>query len=171
MTLGFLPQFKVLFDKYRYKVLLSGRSSGKSVAVATYLIWVASRCKVKILCVREFMDSISESSMAQILEVIDKSGTRSAWTITKTEIVHNTTKSRFIFKGIKTNPESVKSIPYIDLCWVEEANTLSKESLDILIPTIRKANAQIIFTGNPKDRMEALAQMFVENPPPPDTLS
>ena len=170
MSLNFLPQFKPLFDNHRYKVLLSGRCSGKSVAIAIYLIWIASRVKVKVLCLREFMSSISESSMAQLLEVIEKSGTRSHWDVTKTEIVHIKTGSRFIFKGIRANVESIKSIPDVDLCWCEEASTLSQESLNILIPTIRKKNSQIIFSGNPKSRIEPLAQMFVENEPPPSTI-
>lgn len=116
------------------------------------------------------MNSISESSMAQLLQIIDLSGTRSAWTVTKTELVHNVTRSRFIFRGIKTDPTSIKSITDIDACWVEESETITSESLQILIPSIRKENSRLYFSGNPKDRVSALAQMFIENIPPPDTI-
>lgn len=170
MNLNFLSHFKPLFGKYRYKVCFSGRGSGKSVHIAIALIWYASRFRMKILCVREFMNSIQDSSKAQLEEIIRASGTTSNWTITKNEIIHNVTKSKFIFKGLSKNYASLKSIPNIDICWAEECETLSKESLDVLIPTIRKQNSQLWFSGNPKDRMQAVAQMFIENTPPPDTV-
>lgn len=170
MKLKFLSHFKPLFGKYRYKVCLSGRGSGKSVHIAIALLWYASRAKVKILCVREYMNSIAESSKAQIEEMIEKSGTRDHWTITNTEIIHKKTQSRFIFKGVAHNVSSIKSIPDIDILWCEEAETMSRESIDILIPTIRKANSQLWFSGNPKDRTQAISQMFIENEPPPNTV-
>lgn len=170
MSIKLLPHFRPLFDHHRYYVCLSGRLSGKSFHIAVTLLWLASRAKMRILCVREFMNSIAESSMAQLIQIIDLSGTRDSWTVTKTELVHNVTGSRFIFRGIKTDPTSIKSITDIDCCWAEESETLSSESLQILIPSIRKQNSRFYFSGNPKDRMSALAQMFIENPPPPDTI-
>lgn len=168
--LSFLSQFKPLFGKYRYKVCFSGRGSAKSTHIAIALIWYASRCKMKILCVREHLNSIKDSSKAQIELIIEQSGTMNQWTITNTEIIHKHTGSVFLFKGIATNYNSIKSIPDIDICWVEECETLSQESLNVLIPTIRKQNSQIWFSGNPKDRMQAVSQLFIENEPPPDTV-
>lgn len=168
--MNFLPQFKPLFEKFRYKVCFSGRASAKSTHIAIALLWYASRTNMKILCLREHLNSIQESSKAQLEQIIEQTGTSHAWTITKTEIVHNVTGSRFLFKGLATNYNSIKSIPDIDIAFIEECETISKESLDILIPTIRKENSQIWFAGNPRDRMEAVAQMFIENAPPPSTV-
>lgn len=168
--MNFLSHFRVLFEAFRYKVCFSGRGSAKSTHIALALLWYASRTKMKILCLREHLNSIQESSKAQLEQIIEQTGTSGAWTITNTEIVHNKTGSRFLFKGMATNYTSIKSIPDVDIAWIEECETISKESLDILIPTIRKEGSQIWFSGNPKDRMEAVAQMFIENPPPEGTV-
>lgn len=170
MSLEFLPQFKPLFGVFRYIVLLSGRGSAKSTHIAIYLIWVASRSKVLVLCLREFMVSIADSSKAQLEYVIKQSGTESSWYITKTEIRHLVTGSRFVFKGIAHNTASIKSFAKADIAWVEECENITSESLEILIPTIREEGSRLIFSGNVKDRMQAVAQKFVENDPPESTV-
>ena len=158
----FLSHYKPLFEKKRYKVLLSGRGSGKSFHVALALLWLASRCRMRILCLREFMNSIGDSSKAQIEEVITLSGTESSWTITRTSITHKVTGSVFIFKGLRNNYNSLKSIPNIDIAVVEECAGMSQESLDALIPTIRKEGSEIWLLGNPQDRHDPVASMFIE---------
>lgn len=170
MNITFLPHFRPLFDKIRYKVLLSGRGSGKSFHAALALIWYASRFKMRILCLREFMNSIGDSSKAQIEQVIELSGTRDHWDITRTSITHKVTGSTFIFKGLRNNYNSLKSIPDIDIAVIEECSGLTSESLNALIPTIRKEGSQIWFLGNPKDRNDPVASMFIENGDRPDTV-
>ena len=56
--------------------------------------------------------------------------------------------SDFLFKGLHRNEQSIKSIEGIDTAWVEEAQTVSKESLEVLTPTVRKEGSQIIYTYN-----------------------
>jgi phage terminase large subunit len=116
------------------------------------------------------MNSIGDSSKAQLEDVIRMSGTIDSWYITKTEIIHRKTGSKFIFRGMHNNYNSLKSIPNIDIAWIEECETISKESLDILIPTIRKQNSQLWFSGNPRDRMAAVSQLFIENETPDGTI-
>lgn len=159
-----------MFDPYRYKVLLSGRGSGKSVHIAIALLWYASRSKVLVLCLREFMTSIADSSKAQLEQIIEMSGTSEHWYITKTEISHKIAGSRFVFKGIAHNTANIKSFAGADFAWVEECENITSESLELLIPTIRKERSQLIFSGNVKDRMAAIAQKFIENEPPENTV-
>lgn len=166
----FLPQFRPLFSNKRYKVLLSGRGSGKSFHAAVALIWYASRAKIKILCLREFMNSIGDSSKAQIEQVIELSGTMDSWVITRTSITHRITGSTFIFKGLRNNYNSLKSIPDIDIAVIEECSGLTTESINALLPTIRKQGSQIWFLGNPKDRNDPVAAMFIEKGDRPDTV-
>jgi len=73
--------------------------------------------------------------------------------------------SDFIFDGLKNNVTSIKSLEGVDYVWVEEAEAVTEESWDILIPTIRKANSEIWITFNPFDEQDPTYQMFVMNPP------
>lgn len=169
-SISVLPHFRPLYQKYRYKICQSGRGSAKSTSIATALLWYASRCKMKILCVREYMNSIQESSMAQLIQVIEWSDTIDAWYITKTEIVHKITGSRFIFRGVKSSPASIKSFPDLDIIWIEESESISKESLDIILPTLRKEGSQLFISGNNKSRLNAIAQYFIVNEQPENTV-
>jgi phage terminase large subunit len=168
--LSFLPKFRELFEPYRYKCMYGGRGGAKTKQIAIALIYIASRAKTKVLCVRQFMNSIAESSKASIEEVIEESGTSAAWEITNTEIYHKLTGSRFIFRSAERNVASIKSIPDIDIMWWEEADTATQDSLNTIIPTIRKPNSQCWFSWNRKNRSQPINQMFLENEPPPNTL-
>jgi phage terminase large subunit len=69
--------------------------------------------------------------------------------------------SMFIFRGLHNNLESIKSIEGVDVCWVEEAQTISKESLTTLIPTIRRPNSTLIFTWNPLTSHDPVWSYFI----------
>jgi phage terminase large subunit len=85
---------------------------------------------------------------------------------TKTATIECINGSAFIFKGLAHNIESVKSTEGIDICWVEEADKVSQNSWDILIPTIRKKDSKIIATFNPTFDDDPAYSMFVLNQPP-----
>jgi phage terminase large subunit len=74
--------------------------------------------------------------------------------------------SEFIFAGIRKDIEKVKSTEGIDICWVEEAEKVSKRSWEVLIPTIRKDGSEIWVTFNPDEETDPTYQRFVVNPPP-----
>ena len=84
----------------------------------------------------------------------------------ETEIRHNVTGSRFIFKGLLRNEQSVKSTEGIDIAWVEEAQSVSESSWEVLIPTIRKPGSEIWVTFNPLNVDDPTTRRFIENPPP-----
>ena len=73
--------------------------------------------------------------------------------------------TEFIFKGLRTNTQEIKSTEGVDVCWVEEAQAVSAESWDVLIPTIRKPNSEIWLTFNPLDENDPTYQRFVLNAP------
>lgn len=83
----------------------------------------------------------------------------------RASIRHLVTGSEFMFYGIKNNPTKIKSLEGIDICWMEEAEAVSKESWDILIPTIRKPGSEIWVSYNPKNILDDTHQRFVINPP------
>jgi phage terminase large subunit len=164
-----LPQFKPVWERYRYKVGFSGRGGAKSFHFGLALTNIASKAPIKFMCLREFQNSIDDSSKAQIEEIIEKSGTWKAWNIANNYIEHKVTGSLIKFKGLQ-HVESIKSSTDFDGAWLEEAETMSQHSWNLLDPTLRKNGSQIWFTGNPRDRLAPLAQLFIENTPPPSTV-
>jgi hypothetical protein len=168
-AINILPHFQPLWQRYRFKVGFSGRGSAKSFHFGCALTNMASRAKIRSVCLREYQNSIGDSSKAQIEEIIDLSGTTRAWNIARQYIEHKGTGSLITFKGLQ-NPEALKSTTNCDVAWFEECADMSQESLNIAEPTFRKNGSQLWFCGNPRDRMAPVAQYFTENPPPPSTL-
>lgn len=141
-------EFKRLFDTgWREAAVYGGRFSLKSHTVARYLLIRARQSKARILCAREFQNSIAESSHQLLADLIALYGLTD-FTVTDKAIVNTVNGSDFIFKGLRHNEQSIKSIEGIDIAWVEEAQTISGESINILTPTIRKPGSQIIYTYN-----------------------
>ena len=147
---------------YRYFVLEGGRASGKSTTVAQSLICRASIQPITVLCAREFQNSISDSVMKLLEEQIEELGL-TGFTVLRDSITHENGSS-FIFRGLHNNIQSIKSIQSIDVAWIEEAQTVSKNSLNVLIPTIRNANSTLIFTLNPLTEHDPVLDRFVYQP-------
>lgn len=150
-------------EKCRFKVLYGGRGSGKTHQVAEYLIVQSLLNKEKVLCTREIQRSIKESVHAVLVSKINSLGLDKYFTITENKI-SNVSGSEFIFAGLRMNIDSIKSIEGITKCWVEEAQSVSRKSLDILRPTIRAKNSEMIITFNPERDEDPVWQDFIVNP-------
>lgn len=125
-----------------------GRGAGKTVSIAQSLILHAATHPIRVLCCREIQRSINESVQAELLNAIDTLKIP-GYERVKTEIRHSN-GSKFMFQGLYNSPEStIKGYSDIDVCWIEEAQTISRESLQVLVPTIRKENSKIIVSMNP----------------------
>lgn len=141
-------EYKRLFDNdWREAAIYGGRYSLKSHTVARYLLIKARMAKTRVACFREFQNSISESSH-QLLSDLIKQYELGDFEVTDNSIINKVTGSDFLFKGLWNNEQSIKSIEGIDIAWIEEAQTVSKESLEVLTPTIRKDGSRIIYTYN-----------------------
>lgn len=157
--------FAELYEPHRYKVLYGGRGSGKSWAVARALIAIADFGRTRILCCREVQNSIKDSSYQILKDMAHRMGLANRFTFKDSEIVHNGTESRFIFSGLLRNENSIRSKEGIDICWVEEASSVSQTSWDVLSPTIRKDGSELWITFNPLT-VDDPTNVFIENPPP-----
>lgn len=148
ITIQIPQEYRRLFDKdWREAAIYGGRYSLKSHTVARYLLVRARMEKTRVGCFREFQNSIAESSHQLLSDLIKKYGF-TEFEVTKNSIINRFTGSDFIFKGLWQNEQSVKSVEGIDIAWVEEAQTVSRESLEVLTPTVRKPGSQIIYTYN-----------------------
>lgn len=159
---------KLLFflnKKARYKITYGGRGSGKSWTAARCLIVLAMSSKIRVLCTRQLQTSIANSVHKLLSDSIQDLGLSKYFEITRDAIRCNN-GSEFFFKGIQNNINEIKSIEGIDYCWVEEAQSVSENSWEVLIPTIRKENSEIWVTFNPDREEDATFQRFVKSPPP-----
>lgn len=113
------------------------------------------------------MGTMKESCHKLLCDYIDKLGLTNFYDTTNNRIVGQN-GSEFIFMGIRQNPQSVKSLEGVHICWGEEAQTMSSESLEMLIPTIRVEGSQLWFSMNPDDESDPVYQLILN--PPPNTL-
>jgi len=166
-----LPDWsEVLFKPdWRYCAIRGGRGSGKSRSVATSLVLRAAQQPLRILCAREIQKSIRDSVKRLLDDEIQRLGLGAFFTSTETEI-RGANGSLFLFAGLRTNIDSVKSLEGVNLAWIEEAQSVSQGSLDVLIPTIRQPGSQIVFTWNPSRDTDPVDAMFVAKEPPPRSV-
>lgn len=141
-------EFSNLFeDWWRECACYGGRYSLKSHTVARYLLVRARQEKTRILCCRELQNSIADSSH-QLLADLIKEYDLTDFIVTDKAIINKINGSDFLFKGLHRNEQSIKSTEGIDIAWVEEAQTVTESSIEVLTPTIRKEGSQIIYTYN-----------------------
>lgn len=160
----FPEKLQCLFRPARYKVLFGGRGGAKSWGVARALLLQAAERPLRVLCAREFQNSIADSVHKLLADQADALGLGAFFDVQQRTIVGRN-GSEFSFAGLHHNVTSIKSFEGVDRCWVEEAQTVSKSSWDILVPTIRKADSEIWLTFNPMLEEDETYQRFVLSPP------
>lgn len=156
---------RAMFIPRRYKVFYGGRGAARSWSYARAILILGSQSPLRVLCCREFQKSIADSVHKLLVDQI-KLLKLPGWRVTKTEIAHIGTGTSIIFEGLRYNTNRVKSLEGIDICWVEEAESVSKDSWEILIPTIRKPGSQIWISFNPDLADDPTYVRFVVNQPP-----
>lgn len=152
---------------FQYRVLRGGRGSGKSVGAATVAALWGYAEPLRILCVRQFQNSIPESFYREIVDALELNPWLAEhYTITK-ESITGKNGTQFIFKGLDRNPQSVKSLAKIDLTIVEEAEDIPEQSWINLEATIfRQPKAELWAIYNPRKENSPVDFRFVKNAPP-----
>jgi phage terminase large subunit-like protein len=151
--------------KPRYRGAKGGRASGKShffgEAVIERLI---EEPNTKIICIREVQKSLEFSSLQLLKDKINKMGVGHYFEIQKNRIMTVKGKGIVIFQGMQDHTaESVKSLEGFDVAWVEEAQSMSNRSLELLDPTIRKEGSELWFSWNPNLDTDPVEQIFKNN--------
>lgn len=160
----FPAKLRFLFDPMRHKVLYGGRGGAKSWGVARALLLQAAEKPLRVLCAREFQNSITESVHHLLAGQIDAMRMNGLYDV-QNQVIRGINGSEFIFAGLRNNITKIKSFEGVDRVWVEEAQTVSKSSWDTLIPTIRKDGSEIWLTFNPELETDETFQRFVVSPP------
>lgn len=161
---------ETLLSDARHKALFGGRGGAKSWSVATYLVLKAHTERKKIVCARQFQNSIRDSSKELVEQRIVALGLADQFTVTERAIVHRHTDSVISFIGLERNIDSIRSLEGADIVWVEEARTIKAKSMEVLLPTVRKAGSELIWTWNPEDPRDPVDAYFRGGPPRSDAI-
>jgi len=157
--------FRGLFEAHRFKVFYGGRGGGKSRSFARALLLLGTQRPLRVLCAREIQRSIRDSVKRLLDDEIARLGLEAFYRSTDTEL-RGQNGTLFIFCGLRSNPEKIKSYEGLTHCWIEEAETVSSRSLDLIGPTMRAPGSEIWISFNP-DRVTApVWQRFVVQAPP-----
>ena len=163
--------FSDLFRPARYKAFFGGRGSAKSHSFAKALLLEGGQTRLRILCAREIQRSIKDSVKALLDDQVEQLGMSSFYESTRDEI-RGQNGTMIIFSGLgHLSVDQIKSYEGIDRCWVEEAQTISERSLEILIPTIRSHGSELWFSWNPRHQSDPVDQRFRGLNPPTNTIT
>lgn len=161
----FPKKLRFLFLPTRYKVARGGRGSGKSWGFARALLLLGANRTMRVLCTREVQKSIQQSVHQLLRDQIEDLGLGGFYEVLATEI-RGKNGTQFFFSGLSDQTaESLKSFEGVDICWVEEAQAVTKNSWNILIPTIREDGSEIWITYNPQLESDETHQRFTMKPP------
>lgn len=156
------PLSDLYYKQARYKVYWGGRGSAKSWGFAEALIRKAAQSNLRVLCCREHQNSIKDSSYKLLVDTIKRLGLEGWFSWTGGSIVSKS-GAEFLFKGLWNNEEGIKSTEGVDICWVEEAQTVTARSWQTLSPTMRKPGSEIWVSYNLINEEDATHQRFVIN--------
>ena len=155
MNIKVPPKLEFLLYPKRFKIAFGGRGGAKTVTFAKILIAFAMRSKIRVLCLREFMNSIDDSVHSVLKEEITNMEVEPFFTITNNQI-EGANGSVFRYASLSRNLASIKSKHDFDYAWIEESETITQKSIDVLIPTLRKEGSEIWFSFNPDDEFGAI---------------
>jgi phage terminase large subunit len=153
-----------LFKPSRYKVLYGGRGGAKSWGIARALLLLGAQKPLRILCARELQNSMADSVHKLLSDQIVAMGLESFYNVQQ-KYIHGQNGTQFSFEGLRHNVSRIKSYEGVDIAWVEEAESTSATSWNILIPTIRKEGSEIWVSFNPRLETDATYDLFIKNTP------
>ena len=134
-------------DDYRYFLIEGGRGGGKSQAIGRMILYLSGKYKLRVVCGREVQVSIAESVYSLLCDLIRSY--QLDFEIQSQKITSRQTGSEINFRGFRQQGAfNIQGMEGVDICWIDEAQALTKGTIDVLIPTIRKDTAKIFFSMN-----------------------
>ena len=161
----FPEKLRFLFEPARYKVARGGRGGGKSWSFARALLLQGVQRPLRILCARETQKSIADSVHKLLGDQVKALKLAGCYNVGQS-FIRGSNGTEFLFAGLRHNVANIKSLESCDIVWIEEAQTVSKESWDTLIPTIRKDGSEIWVSYNPILETDETHKRFALSPPP-----
>lgn len=166
-----IPIFAKPRGELRYRAAYGGRGSAKSFTFAKMAaIWGAIE-PLRILCTRELQDSIKNSFHAELKNAIASDDWLSSCYDVGVDYLKGNNGTEFIFKGLRHNIGSIKSLAQIDLCIIEEAEDVPEYSWVDLEPTIRAPLSEVWVVWNPKKKNSPVDKRFRQSVPPRSVIA
>lgn len=161
--------FRPFLQPARFKVARGGRGSSKTRTVITILVNNVMHAGWRVVCFRELMEAIAESSYQEIVDEIDRRNLGRFFNINKTEITCPSSGGAFKFSGLRASSkrlqnQKLKGFSSFDACFVDEGESITKESWNALVPTMRKSGSEIYVCFNPASPLDFIYQAFVVEP-------
>lgn len=161
--------FEPFLQPARFKVAEGGRGSSKTRTVITILVNNVLWAGWRVVCFRELMEAIAESSYQEIVEEIDRRNLHAFFDITKTEIACPSSGGVFKFSGIRASSkrlqnQKLKGFSNFDAAFIDEGESITKDSWNALVPTMRKAGSEIYVCFNAASPLDFIYQSFVVSP-------
>lgn len=150
---------RILSTTARLIVLIGGRGSAKTETMGRILLMLAQTEHADILCGREYQNSIDDSVHKLLVGLVDKLEISGIRVLDKK--IDFTAGGGFRYKGFARNSSAVRSAQEFKYSWVDEAQALSQDSIDDLLPTIRVRNSKLFFTGNPQASNDPFSKRFI----------
>lgn len=163
------PRWAVpLLKPARYKAAYGGRGSGKSHFFGEYIIEEhILNPNDSTVCVREIQKSLDQSVKRLLEGKIASMNAGDYFEVLDTKIRTKRGTGVITFQGMQNHTaDSIKSLEGYKRAWVEEAQTLSQYSLDLLRPTIRIPGSELLFSWNPRFKTDPVDVFFRKRPPP-----
>lgn len=157
------PKLEQLRSPKRINIARGGRGAGAKSWGFTSLIAQAAHYEAKkVACLREVQKSLEESVYSLFVDTLNRLGYAPEWKITKEYLENKRTGSHVIFRGLKDirAANQIKSLEGFDIFFIEEASTISHDSLSILIPTLRKPGSQLWACYNPDEELDPITDRF-----------
>jgi phage terminase large subunit len=154
-----IPCLEIFRKPAPYKITFGGRGSGKSWSIASLLMQELTAEKHNLVCCREIQKSLDDSVYKLCVETIVRLHL-SGWNVLR-DVLEHENGSRVIFRGLKDlrAGNAIKSLEGYDRAWIEEAQSVSAESLQMLIPTIRMNGSEIWASYNPNTEEDAIESL------------
>ena len=142
-----LIQIITKLNLFRYFLIEGGRGSGKSQSIARLILYLGEKYNLRVFCGREIQSSIDESVYTLLCDLIRQY--KLDYEIFATKIDHRTSGTTIRFHGFREQGSvNIKGLEGVDILWVDEAQAITKNTLDIIIPTIRKNKSKVFWTMN-----------------------
>jgi phage terminase large subunit len=150
-------------NDYRYCLLDGGRGGGKSQMLGRFILYIAEQRRCRIVCGRETQNTISESVYSLLSDLITQYNL--AFDIQASKIIHKESGSTINFRGFREQGRfNIQGLEGIDVLWIDEGQAITKQTLDVLIPTIRKEKAKIFFSMNRHVEHDPVYETFYNRP-------
>lgn len=160
----FSPKLHCLFEPHPYKVAWSGRDASKSWSFGQAILQLGLERPLRVVGLRDTMKSLEDSVHKLLSDQIKRLGLENHYRVYQNEI-RGTNGTEIFYAGLRNNSVGIKSMEGCDIFWVEEAQAVSNESWEILIPTARKPGAEIWVSWNPRFATDDTYVRWIVQPP------